>query len=205
MRRRPSCCRRPTRPIWRGCGSSRPGSRCRSPAIPRSARRSSWHGWVGCRTIGEFVLEEQAGPVPVRLRPSDGACCLRRVLRPAGRDAWRAFARTVARGGARARACRLGDLGWVAMRRQLRRALRAGRARQPRGPGQGHARRPCRTAEWCGRGAPVHPGDRRCCGRPPCAHVRARAWGSRGSRDGECGCGIGRLSGRSAGSRRRLA
>ena len=121
------------------------------------ARR--WHGWVVCRTMVEFVLEEQAGPVPVRLRPSDGPAAFAEFSAPQAATHGAPLpvrSLAVALGLEPAdlvtvgRACHASPscgapflLVELASLAALARATLDARAELP---------------EWRGRGAPVHPG-----------------------------------------------
>ena len=153
----------------------------------------AWLGRVPAN--GEFVLEELAGPVPVRLRPSDGPAAFAEFARPAAATHGAPLPARAARGGARARHCGPRDVGRPALRRQLRRAVPAGRAGQPGRPWPGPrstlgAELPAARS----RRAPVHPRDRRRCRRPARPDVRARARRRRGPGDGQRRRGTWRAS-----------
>ena len=165
------------------CGSSRPGPRCRSPAIRRSARRWSWLGWAGCRRRASSCWRSGwTGPGAGCARAMAGG--LRRVRRPA---APRRTARpcrpeplAAALGLDAADLVTSGGLPCVA---SLRRAVSAGRAREPRGPGQGRARRrvpSCRRGavgvHLCSRARPAMPRSTcaPACSRPRTASPRIR-------------------------------
>ena len=156
--------------------------------------------WLGrVPAGGEIVLEEQAGPVPVRLsrreRQSASRSSRRRGAHRTRRDWLPDPIAAAPRAG-----CRRSDRrGGLPMRRLLRRAVPAGRARQPGRPGRaccattrsccrpGQRRvsvrarggRSRRFAHGCSRQAPASPRTRRPGVRPrhwPAIWLAGRAW-----------------------------
>ena len=170
-------------------GRSRPsGAGADLHAQVRDAVRRPSHGRHGARPglarprAGRWrVRAGGAGrPGPGPAAPARWRCRLRRVLGTTSRHAWHALAGRAARGSARARRRGSGDVGRPALRRQLRRAVPAGRARQPARPWHGprSTREPsCRRvppACTCSRARPAMPRSTCApgCSRPPTASPR---------------------------------